>query len=310
MVANRYVFGPVPSRRLGRSLGLDLVPFKTCTYDCVYCQLGATSNKTCTQREYVPSEEVLSELAASLQTGPPPDCIALAGSGEPTLLRPLDKLIAAIKQLTPLPVVVLTNGSLLWDAQLRAELARADVIMPSLDAGDNELFQIVNRPHPDLTFDRLIEGLIACRREFSGAYWLEIMLLSALTDQPAAVKALAALAREIDPHRIYLNTPVRPPAESWVKPLTPDSLRACAAQLGAVCEIIADFSPAAAEASAGSEQAVLALLRRRPCRIEDLSEGLAIHRNEVLKYLGHLLRTDQICSHTAEGHTYYSAETV
>lgn len=308
MTANRYVFGPVPSRRLGRSLGLDLVPFKTCTYDCVYCQLGRTTKKTTERREYVPLGEVLQELENTLQTGPAPDYLTLAGSGEPTLFRPLDALLAGIKGITAVPVVVLTNGSLLWDPQVRAELAQAEVIMPSLDAGTDELYQVINRPHGDVTFERLVEGLVAFRQEFAGAYWLEVMLVAGLTDQPEAVAALAEVARRIDPDRLYLNTAVRPPAESWVKPAPAGALERCAAALGPKCEIIADYSATQAkEDVAGSEAAVLALLRRRPCRLVDLSDGLGRHRNEVLKYLGHLLRTGQVRGREVDGQTYYSA---
>lgn len=308
MAPSSHVFGPVPSRRLGRSLGVDLVPFKTCTYDCVYCQLGRTTNQTLTRREYVPCKEVLRDLDRALRVGPPPDYITLAGSGEPTLFRPLDKLLAEIKRRTDVPVVVLTNGSLLWDPQVRAELALADVVMPSLDAGDNALFQRVNRPHLEVTCERLVKGLIACQREVSAAYWLEIMLLAGLTDTPASWQALAALVREIKPDRVYLNTVARPPAENWAKPVAAPVLAAAADALGPSCEIITDYTPSvSAPSGAGSEARVLALLRRRPCCLEDLAAGLGMHRNEVLKYLGHLLQAGRISSQVSGEQTYYSA---
>jgi len=177
-----------------------------------------------------------------------------------------------------------------------------------LDAGDDKLFQAVNRPCPEVTFERLLEGLITFRREFSRAYWLEVMLLAGLTDQPDAIQALAALTREIQPDRIYLNTAVRPPAEGWVKPASAAALEMCAAAMGPKCEIIADYtSTNVAEELAGSEEQVLALLRRRPCRLEDLSTGLGMHRNEVLKYLTHLLQTGEVCGSKVGQETYYSA---
>jgi len=159
--ASRYVYGPVPSRRLGRSLGVDLVPFKTCSYGCTYCQLGRTKDKTTERREYVPVDGVLDELAEKLRLGPPPDFVGLAGSGEPTLHARIGDLIAGIKNLTSIPVAVLTNGSLLWTPEVRAGLAEADLVMPSLDAGTDRTFQRVNRPHRDISFERMVDGLVA-----------------------------------------------------------------------------------------------------------------------------------------------------
>ena len=168
VVMSGHVFGPVPSRRLGRSLGVDLVPFKTCTYDCIYCQLGRTTNKTVERRQWVPLELVLEELEKKLDSRP--DYITLSGSGEPTLFTPLDKLIEGIRSLTDIPIAVLTNGSLLGSGEVRRELAGADLVIPSLDAGNEVAFRLVNRPHEALAFERLLAGLIAFRRRFRGAY--------------------------------------------------------------------------------------------------------------------------------------------
>ena len=161
-----YVFGPVPSRRLGRSLGVDLVPFKTCTYDCIYCQLGRTTNKTIERRQWVPMELVLEELEKKLDSRP--DYITLSGSGEPTLFTPLDKLIEGIRSLTDIPVAVLTNGSLLGSAEVRHKLAGADLVIPSLDAGNEVAFRLVNRPHEALAFERLLAGLSPSAADFVG----------------------------------------------------------------------------------------------------------------------------------------------
>jgi wyosine [tRNA(Phe)-imidazoG37] synthetase (radical SAM superfamily) len=301
-----YVFGPVPSRRLGRSLGVDLVPFKTCTYDCIYCQLGRTTDKTVTRREYVPTADVLQQLHHVLAAGPRPDYVTLAGSGEPTLFAPLGELIAGIKRLTDVPVAVLTNGSLLWQPQVRAELAEADVVVPSLDAGDDRRFQLVNRPHQSLSFADMTEGLVQFAREFHGRLWLEVLLLDGLTAEAEAVEQIAALARRIAPERLQLNTVARPPAESWARPASVAQLEAAATLLGAGGEVIKDYDtdrvgPGAQE----GEATVLGLLRRRPCRLEDLSAGLGWHRNEVLKYVGHLLRDGRVSTRDTGGQTYY-----
>jgi wyosine [tRNA(Phe)-imidazoG37] synthetase (radical SAM superfamily)/predicted Fe-Mo cluster-binding NifX family protein len=209
--ATRYVFGPVPSRRLGRSLGVDLVPFKTCTYDCVYCQLGHTTFKTAQRRAWVPVHKVLAEVRAAL--GSEPEWITLAGSGEPTLHCGLGAVIKGIKQLTSTPVAVLTNGSLFWQPQVRDDLAAADLVMPSLDAPDAALFRRVNRPHHAIGFGRMVDGLGRFRRKFRGLYWLEVFLLDGVTSSDADVERLAALADGIAPDLVQLNTVARPPAE-------------------------------------------------------------------------------------------------
>ncbi|GAG90670.1 unnamed protein product, partial [marine sediment metagenome] len=167
-----YIFGPVPSRRLGRSLGIDLVPFKTCTYDCIYCQLGRTTNKTLARKDWAPINRVIKQLSSKLDSKP--DYITLSGSGEPTLFSRLEELISKIKNITDIPVAVLTNGSLLWLPEVRNALKAADMVVPSLDAGSSQIFQYVNRPHRDITFSRMLEGLVKFRNEYNGKYWLEV----------------------------------------------------------------------------------------------------------------------------------------
>jgi len=171
----RHVYGPVPSRRLGRSLGIDLVPFKVCSYDCVYCQLGRTTTKTTERREWVPLAEVLPELRARLASAGPVDDVALAGSGEPTLHSALGEVIRAVRTMTSAPIAVLTNGSLLFREDVRRDLFAADVVLPSLDVGDEELFRIVNRPADGIAFEDMVEGLVTFTREFRGEVWLEVL---------------------------------------------------------------------------------------------------------------------------------------
>ncbi len=304
----RHVFGPVPSRRLGRSLGVDLVPFKTCTYDCVYCQLGRTTNHTLERRAYVSLDEVLREVAEVLQAGAAPDFVTLSGSGEPTLFEPLGELIRGIKALTDVPVAVLTNGSLLWLPEVREGLADADLVVPSLDAGDDALFRMVNRPHRDMCFADMVAGLEQFCRAHTGRVWLEVFLLADLTAREGQVRQIADIARRLDPERIQLNTVARPPAEAWARAASPAELQAAAALLGPRCEVVADYTAqtVGGDAAAG-EEAVLDLLRRRPCRTEDVASGLGLHRNEVVKYLEHLLRADTIATETVGDETYYKA---
>ena len=160
----KYLYGPVPSRRLGRSLGIDIVPPKICTLDCVYCQIGRTTQKTLERAEYVPVDEVAGEVKLRLAEGLEADFLTIGGSGEPTLNSRLGRLIDQIKGLTDIPVAVLTNGSLLYEEEVRQACAKADVVLPSLDAPDSETFEKVNRPQEGLGFDRFLGGLCEFRR--------------------------------------------------------------------------------------------------------------------------------------------------
>ncbi|MFA6715012.1 MAG: radical SAM protein [Victivallaceae bacterium] len=273
-----YIFGPVPSRRLGRSLGIDLAPFKTCTYDCIYCQLGRTTCKTMERREWMPLDKIVAELKEKLDTEP--DYITLGGSGEPTLHSRLDELIAAIRSMTAIPIAVITNGSLLWQKELRAQIKNADLIIPSLDAGDAETFEAVNRPHPDISFERMVEGLKLMRAEFKGQYWLEVFITAGFTDNITQVEKIAEIASMIKPDRIQLNTVSRPPAEEYAAKVEFEDMAAYARLFRPEAEVIADFSGAhSAPVFSAAREAVIEMLRRRPCSLDDIAGGLGIHRN-------------------------------
>lgn len=214
----KHVYGPVPSRRLGRSLGVDALTFKSCSFDCVYCQLGRTTNHTIERKEYIPTADILDEVRRKLENGDKPEYISFAGSGEPTLHSGLGDIIRGIKAMTDVPVVVFTNGSLLWMPEVRADLAAADVVIPSLDGGDAALLDKVNRPAASLDFDRIVEGLIAFRGAFNGQIWLEVMLLGGISDDDASVDAIARLAERIRPDKVQINSVCRPPAETYALP--------------------------------------------------------------------------------------------
>jgi wyosine [tRNA(Phe)-imidazoG37] synthetase (radical SAM superfamily) len=282
-----YIFGPVPSRRLGRSLGLDLIPFKTCTYDCIYCQLGRTTRKTAERKAWVPLEAVLEELQFRLSSNP--DYITLGGSGEPTLFSRLDELIEGIKAMTDIPVAVLTNSSLLWREDVREQLRDADLVVPSLDAGSKALFEKVNRPVEDVRFDTMVQGLIDFRHAFSNRIWLEILLVEGLTATEPAVAQLARWTARIEPDRVQLNTVTRPGAESFAKGVSREALERFAAMFTPPAEVVADFRGVhqRPEFAAGRD-AILDLLHRRPCSIDDIAGGLGMHRNEVVKYVEEL----------------------
>jgi len=282
-----YIFGPVPSRRLGRSLGVDLVPYKTCSYDCIYCQLGRTTNKTMQRKEWVPIDCVIKQLAGKLNSKP--DYITLSGAGEPTLYSRLEELIFKIKEITDVPVAVLTNGSLLWIPEVRNSLKLADLVIPSLDAGSPQKFQYVNRPHKDITFNKMLEGLVKFRQEYSGQYWLETLILAGVTTTETEINAMKTCISSIHPDKVQVNTVTRPPVEDFAEQVPQNQLQAIAKKLYEKAEVIADYKAVhkQQEFSARRED-VLVLLRRRPCSIEDIAEGLGLHRNEVIKYLEEL----------------------
>jgi wyosine [tRNA(Phe)-imidazoG37] synthetase (radical SAM superfamily) len=303
-----HVFGPVPSRRLGRSLGIDLVPLKTCTYDCIYCQLGRTTNKTTQRRQYAPLEDVLSEMDRKLATGPAPDYVTLSGSGEPTLYAGLADLIRGIRKRTTAPVAVLTNGSLMWDPQVREALLEADLVIPSLDAGDEQLFQQVNRPHPDILFEAMVGGIARFCEESAKPVWLEVFLLDGLTAIPSEVGKIARIVDRINPQRVQLNTVARPPAEEGARPVAAGRLRELAGMFGERAEVIADFHAADhGRYSFAAEADILNLLRRRPCSLPDLANGLLLHPSEAMKHLDRLVRSGLVAIVPRNGRIFYKA---
>jgi len=298
------VFGPVPSRRLGRSLGIDLVPFKTCTYDCLYCQLGRTTNRTMEREEWFPLGDILSEVKDRLSSKP--DYITLSGSGEPTLYSRLGDLIEGIRSMTDIPVAVLTNGSLLWDGEIRRQIAGANLVAPSLDAGDAAMFSRVNRPHPDISFEDMVRGLADFKRDYSGALWLEVFILHGYTSVPEEAMKIAALAKTIAPDRIQLNTVTRPPAENIAVRVPERALKELARSFEPEAEIIADFrKESPGEEFTATRESVLDTIRRRPCSVEDIAGGLGIHRHEALKHIEELIAQGLIERAESGEKTYY-----
>jgi len=303
-----YIFGPVPSRRLGRSLGIDLVPFKTCSYDCIYCQLGRTTNKTTQRKEWVPIDMVINQLKVKLSSKP--DYITLSGSGEPTLFSRLAELISRIKEITDVPIAVLTNGSLLWLPEVRKALESADLVIPSLDAGSSQIFQYVNRPHTNITFSKMLQGLVDFRKEYSGQYWLEVFLLAGVTTPEIQVNRLKTCIAAIQPDKVQVNTVTRPPAENFAEKVPETQLEAITNLLYNNAEVIADYDSVHKQQDfTVRREDVLTLLKRRPCCIEDIAAGLGLHRNEVVKYVEELSFEEKIESKPQNQRLYYKAVT-
>ncbi len=306
--AYMHLYGPVPSRRLGSSLGVDIVPPKICSYDCVYCQLGRTTLKTIKREQYVPVDDVLHEVERKLAEKQKPRYISLAGSGEPTLNSGIGYLIKGIKSLTDIPVTVLTNGSLLWMDEVKEDLMEADIVLPSLDAGNTMQFLHVNRPHPGLPYGKMVDGIADFTRDFSGEVWLEVLLMGGITDTELEVLKIVAQTGKIKPGRIQLNTVCRPPAESFARAVPPDSMLSLKELFPGVVDIISseeagDTSRAALlEAREGD---ILALISRRPCTAGDVASGLGIHLAESIKHLQALTLSGRVVAEVTGGLNYY-----
>ncbi|BEQ13401.1 radical SAM protein [Desulfoferula mesophila] len=300
------VFGPVPSRRLGRSLGVDLVYPKTCPLDCIYCELGRTTVHTAQRGRFRDADQVLAQVARRLsEMDTPPDFVTLAGSGEPTLHLELGRVIAELKRLSPCRVAVLTNGVLLPDPQVRRDLALADVVIPSLDAVDQQIFERINRPVPGLIIDDVVEGLKAFAREFDGKLWLEILLASGINDSPEHLVALAAAAREIGPELVQLNTVIRPPAVPGVGALSLERLEEIATGFGLPCTVSAPPRPAAGGERGDLELQVCEMTRRRPCTVSDVAAMAGVQPERAERLLHELARKGLVRPEDFGGEIFY-----
>jgi wyosine [tRNA(Phe)-imidazoG37] synthetase (radical SAM superfamily) len=332
MPPQALLYGPVPSRRLGFSLGVDILPFKTCSMDCVYCQLGSVPRTVVRRREYVPVADVLDEIRTALESGRRIDAVTFSGSGEPTLHSGIDRIIRGIKRMTSIPVVVLTNSSTLASPAGRKAIARADILVPSLDAATERIFARINRPHEGLTAAKIIAGLVELRKTFRGRIWLEIMLVKGINDGPVHLRALKKAVERIRPDRVQLNTVVRPPAERTARALSPVEMERirtffgenaetlvrgikprpeCGgndprAGLGTPAAVIASFKEAVRPGGpADVEAAVLATAGRRPVTAADLSRSLGVPVAGIRGLTARLERDGRLRSVRHGGKVYF-----
>ena len=285
----KYIFGPVPSRRLGMSLGVDLVPKKVCSLNCVYCEVGRTTKLTTERREYIPYDKVTGELDHYFANNPNPDYITFSGSGEPTLNSRIGDVLKYIKQKKPeIPVAVLTNGTLFYDKQVRDELIEANVVLPSLDAATEITFQKINKPASQLTIENYIQGLIDFRKEFSGQIWLEVFIIPGYNDNSNDLKALKKAFNAIKPDQIQINTLDRPGIVADIQAANQEDLQKIVDywEIDNV-EIIA-AAPERKNIQSyrkDAESVILGTITRRPCTLDDLVKILGLHINEINKYL-------------------------
>jgi len=304
----KFLFGPVPSRRLGISLGIDLIPYKTCSYDCIYCECGRTTHLTDRRAEYIPTREVISELREFLSSQPKLDFITFSGSGEPTLHSGLGEIVQFIKADYPqYKLALLTNGSLMGDPQVQQEILPVDIVLPSLDAVEESVFKAINRPHFRIKLESIIQGMSDFKRIYKGAMHLEVFISPGVNDQPVHLQLLKDKIHFIAPDLVQLNSLDRPGTEDWVQPATRSQLEEIAALLDWPTEIIAKGRDRRAIQSyhENIESGILEMIRRRPCTLEDLSETMGLHINEINKYLETLLRNKRIVSKTMDRGTFF-----
>jgi len=305
----KYLFGPVPSRRLGMSLGVDLVPHKVCTLDCVYCECGVTTKLTTDRKEYILYDKVIKELKNFFLKNPDPDYITFSGSGEPTLNSRIGDVLNFIKKLKPdIPVAVLTNGTLFSNSEVRNELINADLVLPSLDAALQTSFNKINRPFKSIDTEEYIKGITEFSKEFNGEIWLEVLIIPGYNDDTENLELLKNTFLKINPERIQLNTLDRPGTISDLQAADIKQLQKIVDfwQLDNV-EIIASVHKRQEIKSYRDdiETTILETIARRPCTLDDLHKILGIHINEINKYLGVLEEQNKIKNLPFERGTFY-----
>ncbi len=304
----KYIFGPVFSRRLGISLGVDLVPYKVCSMDCLYCEVGKTSEKTLKRAEYVPFEAVKSELEEYLSFNPELDYITFSGYGEPTLYSKLGELVSWLKSNYNYPLALLTNSSLLHEDKVIEEIKDLNVVLPSLDAGCEETFKKLNRPVKGLTLEKIVEGIKKLMDATSGEVWLETVFVKDINDSDEEIEKIGKLVHEISPHRWQLNTVARPPAYN-VKGLTYEELEEIKEKVGyPQTEIVARSKTARRKLPVKEvEKEIIALLSRRPCPASEIADALNLLQEEVDSVISKLLKEGRIIEINFGGEPYLKA---
>lgn len=309
-----FVYGPVPSRRLGLSLGINLVPFKTCTLDCIYCQCGKTTHKTLERRAFFPVKDILAAVRAAVRNSSPIphhsslSYLTFSGEGEPTLNQDIGRIIRRLKREFSIPVAVITNSTLLTCPEVRQDLYAADLVVPSLDAADQRTFARVDRGHRDLGVQDIISALKLFRRHYHGQMWLEIMLVKGVNDSVEQVVALRKAAWEIRPDRVQLNTVVRPPADKSAKPMSHDDLEQIQCLFGPDADIImpkSDVRGSKSEVSDSPDEAIVATVHGRPVTRSDLVGSLGRAPAEINAALRRLRRAGRIRQVEFRGKTFY-----
>jgi wyosine [tRNA(Phe)-imidazoG37] synthetase (radical SAM superfamily) len=300
-----YIYGPVPSRRLGFSLGVDIVSHKICTLDCIYCQLGRTTHKRVKRKSFAPSADIIDEIRKSVSAGHDIDFITFSGSGEPTLNSDIGSLIHEVRKITSIPVAVLTNGTLLFREDVQKDLMEAHVVIPSLDAVSPEMFQRINRPHHSLTIQSIMKGMRDFREKYTGQIWLEIMFIKNFNADRQELSEMKKAIAEIRPDKVYLNTVSRPPSEVYAEPLSVTEMRAIKDYLGGNCEVIAEFHKKRSPEGQDVKGSIVEMTKRRPITVTDIANVLGISETNAESILERLMAEGTVTEKQYGKKNYY-----
>lgn len=306
----KRVFGPVLSKRLGNSLGIDVIPHKTCSYNCIYCQLGSEENTITDLTNYYSVDEIIYELKEALLNNKNIDYITFTGSGEPTLYKDLKKLIYEIKQITDIPVCIITNGSLLYKQEMRSNLLLADLIIPSLDAGNEETFKLIDNPNKEIDFDKMVEGLIEFKKVFKGEYWLEIFLLKDINDNEDELDDIIKIVKKIKPDRIQLITATRRVANEKAKALSDEELKKIKKYFNLKCDIEIDI-PNISENHKGNtriltEEDIVNFLIRQPDTAYIIAKSFNENERKIKELLDLLIKKNKVREEIVNGVISYA----
>jgi len=306
---NSLVFGPVPSRRLGFSLGVDVIPRKYCTFDCIYCQLGSSGKTEVARQSFYEPSSVVTQVLQAARACRATDYVSFSGSGEPTLNRDIGWIIRKVKEAVSIPVAVITNGSLLHLPEVRKDLLKADVVLPSLDAATPAAYEKINRPHPSLDFSGLLEGLRAFRRDYRGKIWLEIMLIRTMNDDMQHTEMFKKIINTIAVDRVQLNTVARPPAEKTAGAVKAAEMLSIARFIGNGCEVIAGGFEKRAMAGDQRDwqESVCEMLKRRSLTLRDIVSSTGASANQARMGLDRLVKEKRVKAVTLGRQRFYTA---
>jgi len=303
-------FGPVPSRRLGRSLGINNIPPKTCSYSCIYCQLGRTDTFASERRQFYQPGQIFDAVKQRVRecedTGEVIDYLTFVPDGEPTLDSNLGRTLEALKVLD-IPLAVITNSSLLWDKTVRDDLKTADFVSLKMDAASPEVWRRMNRPHGQLDFEQVLEGVKAFGAGFGGEFVTETMLVEGVNDSERELGATAEVIGHLQPAIAYIAVPTRPPAEGSARPPSPETLLLATEvfrRRTTRVEYLIGHEGNAFAASGDIERDLLSITAVHPMREDSVMELLR-KNNADMAVVRSLVERGDLTETSYGGHTYF-----